>query len=59
MKPKTKPLPSENQLAKFKKAAREIGCDEDEAAFEERLRRIAKAPPPTDHKPKKKKSRSK
>jgi hypothetical protein len=25
-------------------AAREIDCDEDEAAFEERLRKIAKAP---------------
>jgi hypothetical protein len=26
--------------------ARELGCDEDEAAFEKRLKKIAKAKPP-------------
>ena len=30
--------------------ARELGCDEDEAAFEKRLRRIAKAPPAPEKK---------
>jgi hypothetical protein len=33
--PKTQP-------DKFKEAARKLGADEDEAAFEERLRKIAK-----------------
>jgi hypothetical protein len=43
------------QSQKFKEAARELGCDEDEAAFEKRLEKIAKAPPP---KPEKKKPRT-
>jgi hypothetical protein len=55
MKPKSKAHEPENQSEKFKKASRELGCDEDEAAFEERLRKIAKAPPP---KPEKKKPRT-
>ena len=37
-----------NQIKKFKKAARELGCDEDEAAFEEKLKRLAKAKPKKD-----------
>ena len=55
MKTKVKPSPSKNQSAKFKDAARELGCDEDEAVFDERLRKIAKAtpPPPKTAKPKK------
>ena len=40
------------QKQKFVEKAREIGCDEDEAAFESRLRKIAQSPPP---KPKSKK----
>jgi hypothetical protein len=43
-----------SQIQAFKEKARELGCDEDEAAFERRLRKIAKAPPP---KPTKKKPR--
>ena len=39
------------QIAKFKKAARELGCDEDEAAFEDRLRHIV--PKPKKETPKK------
>ncbi len=39
---------AESQLEKFKEAARELECDEDEAAFEEKLKRIAKADPPKD-----------
>jgi hypothetical protein len=34
------------------------GCVDDEAAFEERLRKIAKAQPPKDEKPKKPARRS-
>jgi hypothetical protein len=54
MNAKPKPSPDKNQSAKFRDAARELGCDEDEAAFEKRLRKIAKALAP---KPDKKKPR--
>lgn len=33
----------QTQVGKFRDAARELGCDENEAAFDERLRKIAKA----------------
>lgn len=33
------------QSEKFREAAKELECDEDEARFERRLRRVAKAPP--------------
>ncbi len=33
------------QAEKFRQVARELGCDEDEAAFDDKLRRIAKSPP--------------
>ena len=33
------------QIAKFKKSARELGCDDDERAFEDKLQRLAKAKP--------------
>jgi hypothetical protein len=46
MNSKPKPSPDKNQSAKFRDAARALGCDEDEAAFEKRLRKIAKATPP-------------
>jgi hypothetical protein len=39
----TDPQPS--QLDKFKKLARELEADEDEAHWDERLRKIAKAKP--------------
>jgi hypothetical protein len=32
------------QLEKFKALARELECDDDEAAFAEKVKRIAKAP---------------
>ena len=35
-----------SQLDKFKEAARELECDEDEATFEDKLRHIAKSDPP-------------
>lgn len=41
MIPQNKP----SQLDKFKEAAREIGADEDEARWDARLRKIAKAKP--------------
>ena len=37
----TKP-PDNSQHDRFKQLARELGCDEDEAAFEEALRKVAK-----------------
>jgi hypothetical protein len=46
---------TKSQSRKFREAARELGCDEDEAAFEARLKKIAKAQPP---KPEKKKPRT-
>jgi hypothetical protein len=36
------PDTSTNQLHRFKEAARVLGCDEDEAAFHEKLKAIAK-----------------
>ncbi len=41
---KKKKTPSQAQT--FAAKARELGCDENEAAFEEKLRRIAKPVPP-------------
>lgn len=35
----------QKQKDKFIEKARELGCDEDEAAFEKRLRKIVKATP--------------
>jgi hypothetical protein len=45
--------PPKSQADKFRDLARELECDEDEAAFDERLKKIAKAPqPPAPKKPK-------
>lgn len=43
-----------SQADKFRELARELGCDEDEAKFDEALKRIAKAPqkPKAPHEPK-------
>jgi hypothetical protein len=35
----------QRQSDKFKEAARELGCDEDEARWDERLRKIASQKP--------------
>ena len=35
----------EDQSKRFIETARQIGCDEDEKAFDEKLKRIAKAKP--------------
>jgi hypothetical protein len=45
-----------SQSDRFKEAARELGCDEDEAHFEEKLKKVAghkptDAPPPVSKKP--------
>jgi hypothetical protein len=37
------PNPASDQYRRFIETARELGCDEDEAAFDEKLRRIATA----------------
>ena len=34
-----------SQADKFKEAARELGCDEDEARWDERLRKVARQKP--------------
>lgn len=36
---------SAGQLERFKEAARALGCDEDEAAFDEKLKAIARRKP--------------
>jgi hypothetical protein len=38
------------QLDKFKEAARQLETDDDEARFNERLGKVAKAPPPKEEK---------
>jgi hypothetical protein len=43
-------MPEPEQIEKFKEAAKKLGCDESEEAFDEKLRRIAKKPPPKDNK---------
>lgn len=41
------PKPDErSQADKFRDLARELECDDDEAAFDERLKKLAKAPKP-------------
>lgn len=37
-----------NQLDRFKEAARQIGTDDDEAKFNEKLRKLAKQKPERD-----------
>ncbi len=36
-----------SQIAVFKKTARELGCDESQAAFDKALKKIGKAKPKT------------
>ena len=46
------------QLERFKEAARALGCDEDEAAFDEKLKAIARQQPKgaPKHEPKRSKA---
>jgi len=41
------------KIDRFKALARELGCDEDEAAFETALGKLAKSGPVPKHEPKK------
>jgi hypothetical protein len=47
---------NQDQVAEFKRAAREIGCDESEAVFDRALGKVASAPTDRpERKPKKRK----
>lgn len=49
--PKSNKQDEADQSRRFVETARELGCDEDEAAFDEKLKRIATAKPkPRDKK---------
>jgi len=45
--PARKPRPPDEkpQIERFREAAQELGCDDDEAAFDEKLRQILRAKP--------------
>jgi hypothetical protein len=45
------------QIDRFKELARELGCDEDEAAFDAALKKIAERAPLPKHEPKKRKTK--
>jgi hypothetical protein len=45
----------ETQIDRFKALARELDCDEDEAAFEEALKKVSESPHQPKHEPKKRK----
>lgn len=47
------------QHDRFKALARELGCDEDEAAFDRALSKVAKSDPIPKHVPKKRKKEEK
>jgi hypothetical protein len=49
---------SHDQLQRFKELARELGCEEDEGAFESALKKLAEAKPLPRHEPKKRKAKS-
>lgn len=44
------PLPL-SQAERFREVARELHCDDDEARFDVKLKKIAKAPKPKEDKP--------
>jgi hypothetical protein len=43
-----KQAPRKRATLRFEDVARELGCDEDPAHFEERLKRVAQHKPPAD-----------
>ena len=55
---KADPLDGLPQIERFKAVARELECDEDEAAFEAALRKIATAGPPRKYEPKKRRPKT-
>ena len=46
----------DTQIDRFKELARELGCDEDEAAFDATLKKLAEAAPLPKREPKKRKT---
>jgi hypothetical protein len=50
---KTETVADQTQIDRFKELARELGCDEDEAAFEAALKKVAEAAQPPKYEPKK------
>jgi len=58
-KMKTKKSESESQAEKFAAAARELGCSDDESAFDKTLKKVATAPSPKSLKKRKKKKTAK
>jgi hypothetical protein len=44
-----------DQIDRFKELARELGCNEDEAAFDAALKKVAERSPLPKHEPKKRK----
>lgn len=49
----TKEKTSPDQLDRFKEAARQLECDDDEARFDAKLKKVAKAAQPKDDENKK------
>ena len=49
-KPRTTSTTSSDQLDRFREAARQLECDDDEATFNAKLKKVAKAKP-KDEKP--------
>jgi hypothetical protein len=47
----------ESQIDRFEALARELGCDEDEAAFDAALKKIAETPHQPTHEPKQRKAK--
>jgi len=43
----------QSQIDRFKELARELGCDEDEAAFDRALKKLTESKPLSTHEPKK------
>jgi hypothetical protein len=54
---KSSDLTDSDQIERFKALARELGCDEDEAAFEAALKRVAESPTLPKHEPRKRASK--
>jgi hypothetical protein len=48
---KSDPKKSKSQVAKFRATARALAADQNEAAFDAALKKVAKAPPPPKTKP--------
>lgn len=49
---RTPSQPGQDQIVRFKELARALGCDKNEAAFEDALNKIANSKPLQKHEPK-------